>query len=137
MIANNLRAGLDAVIERTTGIEYQPLKRRYGALRMLETDVTKRSIVDARKNIKGLIDFSDVFSSHQLVYGMFSGQGASMAAGITTKGVSSWFKWINDPNRIVKNTFKKSAKLRSKAKGRPSAVSTSLMAGGAMAGLED
>lgn len=131
MIANNLRVGLDAAIDRATGVAYQPLKRKYGALRMLETDVTKRAIVDARKNIRGLIDFSDVFSSHQLVYGMFSGQGASMAAGVTTKGVASWIKWINDPNRIVKNTFIKSAKLRTKANRKTGVVPMALIMGGA------
>jgi len=113
-IANNLRAALDAAIEKATGVEYQPLKNRYGALRMLETDVTKRAIVDARKNIKGLIDFSDMFSSHQLVYGVFAGQLPSAAAGTFVKGLSSTYKWINDPNRIVKKMFKKTEKINKK-----------------------
>lgn len=110
LIANNLRAGLDFMVEAATGLEYQPLKRKYGALRMLETDVTKRAIVDARKNIKGLIDFSDVFSSSQLIYGLFSKQPASVLAGATAKSLASYIKYINDPNRIIKNMFKKTEK---------------------------
>lgn len=116
MIANNLRSGIDAAIEAATGEAYAPLKQKYGALRTLETDVTKRAIVDARKNIKGLIDFSDVFSSSQLIYGVFSKQPASVAAGATAKGISSYIKYINDPNRIIKSTFKKSEKLMNKKK---------------------
>lgn len=112
LIANNMRAGLDAAIESTTGIQYAPLKRKYGALRMLETDVTKRAIVDARKNIKGLVDFSDIFSSSQLIAGMTSGHMPTIAAGATAKGIAGYLKYINDPNRIVRNMFKKTEKYR-------------------------
>ena len=107
LIANNMRAGLDAAIEGATGIEYQPLKHRYGALRMLEADVTKRSIVDARKNIKGLVDFSDIFSSSQLIQGLVAQQPALVASGAVVKGMQQWIKRINDPNRTIKNMFQK------------------------------
>lgn len=118
LIANNLRAGLDAAIEGATGIEYAPLKRKYGALRMLETDVTKRAIVDARKNIRGLIDFSDIFSSSQLMQGLVAQQPALIASGATIKGASAIIKFINDPNRIVKNMFKKAEKYQIYDEGR-------------------
>jgi hypothetical protein len=110
LIASNLRSGLDAAIESSTGIEYQPLKQKYGALRMLETDVTKRAIVDARKNIKGLIDFSDIFSSSQVVQGLMSQQPAILASGLAVKGVSGWIKSINDPNKIIGKMFQKAEK---------------------------
>jgi hypothetical protein len=110
LIASNLRSGLDAAIESATGIEYQPLKQKYGALRMLETDVTKRAIVDARKNIKGLIDFSDIFSSSQVVQGLMSQQPAILASGLAVKGVSGWIKNINDPNKIIGKMFQKAEK---------------------------
>lgn len=134
LIANNLRAGLDATIQKASGPGYQGLKRKYGALRMLETDVTKRAIVDARKNIKGLIDFTDVFSSHQLVYGMFSGQPASMAAGITANLASKYIKWVNDPNRIVKSMFKKAEKYTNKSQKKPGFVNKSMLGIGLMEG---
>ena len=107
LIANNLRAGLDAAIEGATGIQYQPLKSRYGALRMLESDVTKRAIVDGRKNIVGLMDFNDIFTAAQLTKGLASGQGGFVAAAAATKGMTQWYKWRNDPNQIVKTMFKK------------------------------
>jgi hypothetical protein len=110
LIAANLRSGLDAAIETATGIEYQPLKQKYGALRMLETDVTKRAIVDARKNIRGLIDFSDIFTSSQVVQGIMAQQPALVAAGMTAKLASSMIKMVNDPNRIIAKMFDKAEK---------------------------
>lgn len=107
LIANNLRSGLDAAVEGSTGVEYQPLKIKYGALRMLETDVTKRAIVDARKNIVGLIDFSDIFSSSQLMQGLIAQQPGLLASGATIKGVSAFFKRMNDPNHIINKMFQK------------------------------
>jgi hypothetical protein len=134
LIANNLKAALDASIEKASGPQYQALKRKYGALRMLETDVTKRAIVDARKNIKGLIDFTDIFSSHQLVYGMFSGQLPSVAAGATVKLLMQRMKFLNDPNRIVGKMFKQSDKYIQKAKKKPGVVPKAMLGIGVMEG---
>jgi len=105
LIANDLRKQLDSVIERTTGKEYQSLKKKYGDLKAIESDVTKRSIVDARKNNKGLIDFSDIFSGHQIIKGMMAKDPVSIAAGTGAKGLSKYYKMLNDPNRIVKKMF--------------------------------
>lgn len=129
LIANNLRAGLDATIESATGWEYQPLKRKYGALRMLETDVTKRAIVDARKNIRGLIDFSDVFSGSQVVQGLTSANPSMVASGAAARGVASLIKYINDPNRIVKSMFRKSEKYNMVVPGREPSLTPGLVYG--------
>lgn len=133
LIANNLRAGLDAAIESATGIEYAPLKRKYGAIRMLETDVTKRAIVDARKNIRGLIDFSDIFSSSQLMQGLIAQQPALLASGAAIKFTTMFTKHINDPNRIVKSMFKKAEKYQMYDEGRKITITPGTVMG-AMAG---
>jgi len=136
MIANNLRAGLDSAIESATGVAYAPLKRKYGALRMLETDVTKRAIVDARKNIKGLIDFSDIFSGQQVVQGLIMRDPVMITSGGVVRGISSYIKYINDPNRIVRSMFKKVEKQT--RKGKPSmGRSAAGMAAGAVAGQDE
>lgn len=114
VIANNLRKQLDLVIQKTTGKEYQGLKNKYGDLRAIENDVTKRSIVDARKNNKGLIDFTDIFSGHQIIKGMMTKDPASMAGGVAVKGISRYYKMLNDPNKIVKNMFSDVEKLTTK-----------------------
>jgi hypothetical protein len=104
-VVNKLRSSLDGVIDQATGADYQGLKNTYGALKTIERDVNRRAIVDARKNIRGLIDFSDIFSGSQVVHGIMAMNPSVVAAGFTAKMISNTIKWINDPNRIVKNMF--------------------------------
>lgn len=114
LIANKLRDSLDDVIGKTAGAGYQVLKNRYGALKAIENDVARRTLVDARKNIKGLVDFSDIHSSGAVIHGLTSMNPATLASGATMKSMSAWLKWINDPNRIVKDMFNKADKLVTK-----------------------
>src|SRR3990167_2637377 len=62
MIANKIRETLDKTIYNLTGGQYQVLKNKYGALKAVEKDIIKASLRDARKNIKGLIDYTDILS---------------------------------------------------------------------------
>lgn len=105
LIVNNIRKSLDDVIEQTTGPGYQELKRSYGALKSIEKDVVHRAIVDARKNTKGLIDFSDIFSGGTLVNGVLSMNPATIASAGAAGGIARFYKYLNDPNRIVKRMF--------------------------------
>ena len=111
VIANNLRKSLDTVIENATGTEYQTLKNKYGALKTIERDTTRRTIVDARKNIKGLIDFFDIFSASDVVHGIVSMNPAYIARGFVKKGMTDIYKKLKDPNRIIKNMFEDVEKL--------------------------
>lgn len=111
MIANNLRAGLDASVENISGPGYQELKNKYGALKTIEKDVIHRSVVDARKNVKGLLDFTDVFTAGELVKGlgsMLTGSfdPASVAAAGVSKLLASFYKHLNDPNVAIQKLFK-------------------------------
>lgn len=105
MIVNRLRKGLDSVIEGATGPGYQELKNVYGSLKAIERDVNRRAVVDSRKNAKGLLDFTDIFSGHQVVHGLLSMNPATVGAGVASKTLSSFYKRLNDPNRIVKKLF--------------------------------
>jgi hypothetical protein len=105
MVVNNLRSSLDTAIENITGSDYQVLKNKYGALKTIERDVNRRAIVDARKNPKGLIDFSDIFSGSQVVHGILSLDPSIFTAGLTAKIIASTIKFMNNPNRIVKSMF--------------------------------
>lgn len=105
MIANRLRRGLDETIENAVGPGYQQLKNTYGALSAIEKDVAQKAIVDARKNIKGLIDFSDIFSGSQVIYGILQTNPSIIGAGATAKMIASIYRHWNNPNRIIKNMF--------------------------------
>ncbi len=107
MIANRLREGLDSSIMDATGEAYAPLKQQYGALKAVEKDVLNAAMRDARKNAKGLIDFSDIFSGGDLVNGLISHNPALFAKGSAQIAIKQYLKFLNDPNNIVKNMFEK------------------------------
>lgn len=111
LIVNHLRKGLDASIEKATGPGYQALKNEYGALKTIEKDVSRRAIVDARKNPKGLLDFSDVFSGGQVINGLLSMNPAVVGSGIASKVIANIYKLKNDPNKIVSKMFDKAGKM--------------------------
>lgn len=105
LVANNLRRKLDKVITKTTGKEYQALKKKYGALKAIEKEVTHRFNVDFRKNVKGLVDFSDIFSGAQAVNAITSQNAALFASAATAKGIARYYKKLVDPNRMIKRMF--------------------------------
>lgn len=120
LIANNMRKSLDDVIETTTEGGYQQLKNKYSALKAIEKDVVNAAIRDARKNVKGLIDYSDILSGGQVVSGILTLNPATIGTGLAQKGIATWYKSLNDPNRAVKKLFdtveKSNAKIQSTSK---------------------
>ena len=115
-VVNNLRKNMDITIEATTGEGYQALKRKYGSLATLERDLNKRLIVDARKNVKGFFDITDVFSSGEIVRGLLTMRPENVAAGLTMRAAKTWYKHVNDPNVIIKNLFSQMDKTISRGK---------------------
>lgn len=111
LVANRLRVALDEGITGLTGTEYAALKAQYGSLKTIERDVIKASLRDARKNVKGLIDFTDIFSGGQVVSGILNLNPASVASGLTQKAIATWIKYLNDPNRAIEQMFNAADKL--------------------------
>lgn len=105
LVANYLRKNLDTAIEQASEPGYQALKKDYGALKSMEKEVNHRSIVDARKNVKGLLDFSDIFSGSQVIHGLVGLNPASIATGVGAHMIKGAFKRMNDPNVQIKNMF--------------------------------
>ena len=121
LIANQLRKGLDMTIENATDPGYQQFKNQYGALRTIEKDVVHRAIIDARKNVKGLIDFSDVLSAGEVVKGLASMQPGSMAMGSAMKAASLYYKYLNNPNTAIKRMFQMAEKYQNQ---KPSIINS-------------
>ena len=115
VVANNLRSNLDEAIEGMVGPGYQELKNTYGALKTIEKDVAKRAMVDARKNVKGLLDFSDIFSGSEAVRAIVGMNPAALASSAAVKGISELYKRLNDPNAIIKGMFKAAKKAKDRA----------------------
>lgn len=112
MVVNNVRKALDEGITNLTGEQYASLKKQYGSLKSIESDVLKATLRDARKNTKGLIDFTDVFSGGQVVNGILSLNPSTVATGIASKAIAEFYKYLNNPNRAIEAIFKDAEKLQ-------------------------
>jgi len=105
LIVNNMRKSLENVIENATGKEYQTLKNQYGALKSIEKDTVRRTIVEARKNVKGLIDYTDILSGGEAIAGILTMNPALMAKAATQNGIKEFFKrWVS-PDATIKRMF--------------------------------
>lgn len=111
MIANRMRKALDEGITGLTGEQYQTLKSQYGALKTIERDVIKATLRDARKNTKGMIDFTDIFSGGQVVHGILALNPATVAQGFAAKGIAELYKHLNNPNKAIERMFKEADQL--------------------------
>lgn len=109
-VANNFRVALDKAIEGATGEQYQVLKRQYAALKAIENDVTRAAMRDARKNVKGLLDYTDMFTGGQMLSGIVSLNPAMFTKGAVERGLKEYIKFLNDPNRAVANIFEQLGK---------------------------
>lgn len=118
LVSNKLRSKLDNVINQETlakgaGKEaqetFKALKQRYGALKSIESDVNRRLVVDARKNVRGLIDFTDIYTGQQLAEGLLTQNPVAMAKGGVGLTAKKIIKKMNNPNTQVKNMFVKTS----------------------------
>lgn len=112
LVANQMRVSLDKNIEGLTGAQYQSLKNEYAALKAVERDVMRAFNRDARRNAKGLIDFTDVLTGGQVVSGILSMNPAALAQGFAGKAIATGIKMVNDPNRKVRQMFQEAGKYR-------------------------
>lgn len=111
LIANKLRSSLDETISSLQGEGYSALRKQYGALKAIENDVLRATLRQSRANIKGLIDYTDIFSGGQVVSGLLTLNPQLIATGAVQKGIASFYKYLNSPNRAIENVFKLADKL--------------------------
>lgn len=114
MIVNNLRKGLDTMIEKAEGKGYQALKNKYGALKSIEKDVVHRAIVDARKNVKGLPDYIDAFSAEHVIRGISQLDPSQFTIGAAQSAIKSFYNYLNGPNRAIRQMFQETENLLNK-----------------------
>jgi len=115
MIVNKLREMADKMIENTKGAGYQELKNQYGALKSVEKEIVHRAIVEARKNNKGLLDFTDIASGAQLASFIFTGNVGQLASSLGIKALTEYYKYLNSTNRSLAKMFEVSARLQREA----------------------
>lgn len=111
LVANKLRSSLDDVISSLQGEGYKALRSQYGSLKAIENDVLRATLRQSRANIKGLIDYTDIFSGGQVVSGLLTLNPQLIATGAAQKAIASFFKYLNSPNRAIQNVFNLADKL--------------------------
>jgi len=104
-IAIRMRNQLDKQITELAGEGYQQLKNEYGALLNIENEVAKRALVNARKQNKSLLDYTDIFSGGDIAAGVLTMNPALVAKGAAQRGIKEVFKALNDPDRAIKQMF--------------------------------
>lgn len=104
-VAKLMREQLDASIEAAGGSGYQALKNQYGALSTIERDVARQVAVELRRNPKGLIDFTDIFTGADMLEGIITANPGALVRGAAGKGIKAIMKGLNDPNRYIRNMF--------------------------------
>lgn len=103
--ANALREQLDNQINSLTGANYQQLKNKYSSLKTIEKDLARQAAIEARKNPKSLMDMTDIFTGGDIAAGVLTANPALIAKGAAARGFKEYLKWMNDPNRYIKNAF--------------------------------
>lgn len=113
-VSNMMRKHLNDFVSGVADPKFQTLKNQYGSLKAIEGDVTRRAMHDLNKNVKSLVDFTDVFSGGRIVEGLTKLDPARVSSGVAQKGIAQWLKKLNDPNRNIKTMFKEVDKLMNK-----------------------
>jgi hypothetical protein len=111
LTANRLRIAVDSAVEK---FGYQELKNQYGALRSIEKEVSNRALVDARKNAKGLLDFADIATAAEAARAVTSMSVGPAAAAGAIKAMKEYYKYLNNPNRVIRKMFSEADVLISK-----------------------
>lgn len=107
LIANQLRGGLDSVIENSGSPGYQALRDQYSALKGIEKDVIKRGIVEARQTGGRGLNIGDMVSAEELIRGLATHNPAAMVTAGAIKGLQALRRYLTDPNRAVRKMFEK------------------------------
>lgn len=105
MIVNNIRKWIDSSIENATWENYQELKTKYWQLNSIDSDVLKRWLVDARKNTKWLLDFTDIATGAETIKSILTLDPASFATGVSARLIKEYYKYLNNPNTSIKQLF--------------------------------
>ena len=108
LISNNLRQWLDdSILKALWDNQYSNLKSKYGELVSIEKEVAKRALIEARRNNKSLLDFTDIFSAWDVIWWLAWWQFGLVAKWLIQKGIKEYFKFLDNPNTNIKKLFKK------------------------------
>lgn len=111
-LKNAINESLDDVLDAgiknwsTASQQYTQLKRIYGSLSNIEDEVSKRALVEARKNIKWLSDtLLDSFAWWEITDALLTLNPVKATKAWIIKWISSWYNYLNSPNTNIRKLF--------------------------------
>lgn len=108
LINNQLWKQLDdAILSSLEWSQYRDLKNQYWSLLSIEKDVTKRALVEARKNAKWLTDFSDIMFAWDILSTAITWNPIGAIKWVAWYGIKEYYKLLNNVDNNVKNLFSK------------------------------
>ena len=85
---------------------YKYWKQLYGKIKTIEDEVSKRALVEARKNTKGLsTDVIDALAWGNLVEWLLTQSPTWFLKWAVMKGINAYNKYLNSPNTQIRNLF--------------------------------
>ena len=85
---------------------YKAWKQLYGKIKTIEDEVSKRALIEARKNTKGLsTDIIDALAWGNLVEGLLTQNPSGFLKGAVMKAINAYNKYLNSPNTQIRNLF--------------------------------
>lgn len=110
---NALANALDKTMD-SLGVGFQDLKNRWGGLKQIEKDVAHRVVIDGRRHLKGLVDFSEIWTIPELAIGLLTMNPQKIGLAVGVDSMKRYVKWVNSPDRITSKMFRDVDKLLSK-----------------------
>lgn len=90
----------------TASQQYRDRKLLYSKIKTIEDEVSKRALVEARKNTKGLsTDIIDALAWGNLVEWLLTQNPTSLVKSIAMKSINAYNKYLNSPNTQIRNLF--------------------------------
>jgi hypothetical protein len=69
--------------------------------------VAKRALIEARRNNKSLLDFTDIFSAWDVMLWLAWWQFWLVAKWLMQKWMKQYYKYLDNPNNNIKKLFQK------------------------------
>ena len=119
IVADEMRKATTKAIDSFAGKgdEWQKLRKEWGALKDVQEDIGKAAAMDLRKDSKGLIDFTDIYSVYAGVGGLLSKSPETIAAAMSASWWKNRMRLGRDPNLKIKKMFKEIDKLKTQGTG--------------------
>lgn len=111
---------LDQAMEDSTGESNKALRKTYAQLSSIEKDVVHRAVVHGRKAAKGMGEtLIDAGSAAEFIRGLAKMSPVDVAVSGGMKGISAYYKYLNDPNVAIRKMFRGAEKAIGEGKTRP------------------